>query len=278
MRSAFLIGVIALGSLAGSSFGQAQHVASSPGIAAAPSAHAVPLANSASHPAANHHSAVAGSPATGRPAASKPNSRDIDTLGASTMAPRFVGPVSPGGFVNPLGGTSGGHRHPKKTGTSQLLIFGGGFGYVADDSQLAAEEQTQDEDQNQADGQQSGGQQESQYAAVQPSRGHREPPQQVSHDAAPDAESGPVAPIPDVGSFTLVTRGGFRLDAVAFTRSNDRLVYITPDGGRRTIAMRDLDVDSTQRLNQELGTPIEIPSDDGAATKSNSKPSLGATN
>jgi hypothetical protein len=278
MRSAFLIGLIALGSLAGSSFGQAQHAASSPGIAPAPSGHAAPIANSGSHLGANHRSAVAGSPAARRSAASKPNPRDIDALGASTMAPRFVGPVSPGGFVNPLGGTNGGHQRSKKTGTNQLVIFGGGFGYVADDSQLAAEEQTQDDDQNQADGQQSGGQQESQYAAVQPSRGHREQPQEVADDTAQDAESGPVAPIPDVGSFTLVTRGGFRLDAVAFTRSNDRLVYITPDGGRRTIAMRDLDVDSTQRLNQELGTPIEIPSDDGAAAKPNSKPSLGATN
>lgn len=273
MRSAFLIGVIALGSLAGSSFGQAQHTAPSPGIAPAPSGHAAPIANSGSYSGANHRSAVAGSPAASRSAASKPNPRDIDALGASTMAPRFVGPVSPGGFTNPLGGTNGGHRHPRKTGTNQLVIFGGGFGYVADDSQLAAEEQTQDEDQNQADGQQSGGQQESQYAAVQPSRGHREQPEQVANDTAQDAESGPVAPIPDVGSFTLVTRGGYRLDAVAFTRSNDRLVYITPDGGRRTIAMRDLDVDSTQRLNQELGTPIELPSDGGAAANPNSKPS-----
>ena len=275
MRSAFLIGVIALGSLASSSFGQGQHAASSPGIAPA---HAAPIANSGSHASANHRSGSVASVAVGRSVISKPNPGDIETLSASTMAPRFVGPVSPGGFINPLRGTNGGHQHSKKTGTNQLVIFGGGFGYVADDSQLAAEEQTQDEDQNQADGQQSGGQQESQYAAVQPSRGHREQPQQVANDTAQDAESGQVAPIPDVGSFTLVTRSGFRLDAVAFTRSNDRLVYITPDGGRRTIAMRDLDVDSTQRLNQELGTPIEIPSDDGAAAKPNSKPSLGATN
>jgi hypothetical protein len=277
MKSGLLVGVIALGSLAGSAFGQGQHAAS-PGIAAAPAAHAAPMANSASRPGANHHSAVAGSVPVGRSAVSKPSSRDIDALGASTMAPRFVGPVSPGGFMNPLVGNNGGHRHPKKNGTNELVIFGGGFGYVPDDSQSMAEEQTQDEDQGQTDSQKSGGQQESQYAAIQQTPHVRQQPQQVANDAAQNAESDAVPPLPDVGSFTLVTRGGYRLDAVAFTRSNDRLIYITPDGGRRTIAMRDLDVDSTQRLNQELGTPIEIPSDGGAITKPNSKPSTEGTN
>ena len=276
MRSGLLIGVIALGSLAGSSFGQGQHAASSSAIAPAPTAHAAPMATSVSHPAANHHSAATGSLTVGRSAISKPNPRDIDALGASTMAPRFVGPVSPGGFINPLGGTNGGHRHPKKNGANELVIFGGGFGYVPDDSQSMTEDQAQDEDQ--VEGQKSGGQQESPYAPMQRTSDLREQPQQVANEAAQDAGSGAVSPLPDVGSFTLVTRGGYRLDAVAFTRSNDRLVYITPDGGRRTIAMRDLDVDSTQRLNQELGTPIEIPADGDAAAKPNSKPSSEGTN
>ena len=271
MRSGFLIGVIALGSLAGSSFGQGQHAAS-PGMAAAPVAHTAPISNSASRPAANHHNAVA----VGRSPMPKPTSRDIDALGASTMAPRFVGPVSPGGFVNPLGGTGGGRRHQKKNATNELLIFGGGFGYVPDDSQFTADDPAQGEDET--DSQKSGGQQESQYATIQQTPSVRQQPQQVANDndAAPDEESRAIPPLPDVGSFTLVTRGGYRLDAVAFTRSNDRLVYITPDGGRRTIAMRDLDVDSTQRLNQELGTPIEIPSDSGSVAKPN--PSGEGTN
>lgn len=270
MRSGLLIGVIALGSLAGSASGQGQHAGSS-GIAPAPTAHAASVANSASHPAANHHSAVSTSVGVAKSPTAKSTSREIDALGASTMAPRFVGPVSPGGFINPLGGNNGSHRHPKKPGTNELVIFGGGFGYFPDDSQLTAEEQTQDEDQGQTDGQKSGGQQDSQYAAMPQNSDLRQQPRQVVNDTLQDAESDALPPLPDVGSFTLVTRGGYRLDAVAFTRSNDRLVYITPDGGRRSIAMRDLDVDSTQRLNQELRTPVEIPSDGAATAEPNSK-------
>ena len=278
MRSALLSGVIALGSLAGSSFAQGQHAAVSAGYAAPPvAAHPAPGASSTFHATANHHPASATAPAAARTGASKPNSRsNVDTLGASTMAPRFVGPVPVGGFINPLGGTNRVHGLPKNKPTNELIIFGGGYGYgyVPDDSQLQAQDQSQD----QGDGQQSGGQQESQYAVAQQASDLRGQRQQGANDQAPVVEPEPAAPLPDVGSFTLVTRGGYRLEAVAFTRSNDRLVYITPDGGRRTIAVRDLDLDSTQRLNQELGTPIDIPGDDAPATKQNTKPSAPAIN
>jgi hypothetical protein len=277
MKSALLVGVIALGSLAGSCFAQGQHAAVSAGQPAPAIAHATPARASVAHAAGNHHSATTASAGVARAGNPRPNPRDVDALGAWTMAPRFVGPVSPDGFTNPPGGTNRSHRRSKNAGSSELILFGGGYGYAPDDSQLQGQEQTQDEGQDQADDQQSGGQQQPQYAAAQQVR-DRGRQQEGRSDQAQGAESEPAAPLRDVGSFRLVTRGGYQLDAVAFTRSNDRLVYITPDGGRRTIAVRDLDLDSTQRLNQELGTPIEIPSDDAPAASQNSKPAAETAN
>jgi hypothetical protein len=74
--------------------------------------------------------------------------------------------------------------------------------------------------------------------------------------AAPEASES--APLPDVGEFTLILRNGSQIHAVAFTRIDDKIVYITPSGGRRTLAVADLDTDSTERTNQENGTPLQL--------------------
>ncbi|MGC1602265.1 MAG: hypothetical protein WA757_18650, partial [Candidatus Acidiferrales bacterium] len=65
--------------------------------------------------------------------------------------------------------------------------------------------------------------------------------------------------LPDEGEFTLILRSGQEIEAVAFTRVDDRIVYITTGGGRRTVNVHELDVDATVRLNQERGTPLQIP-------------------
>jgi hypothetical protein len=77
----------------------------------------------------------------------------------------------------------------------------------------------------------------------------------------PPEDSRPIeaaAPLPDEGEFTLVLRNGKQLQAAAFTRMSDRIVYITPDGGRRTVAVGDLDSVATQRVNQERGVPLQL--------------------
>jgi len=66
-------------------------------------------------------------------------------------------------------------------------------------------------------------------------------------------------PVEDVGQFVLVLRNGSQLQTVAFTRSNDHIVYVTTDGFRRTLALSDLDTGATIRINEERGTPLEIP-------------------
>ncbi len=77
---------------------------------------------------------------------------------------------------------------------------------------------------------------------------------QPASEAAPEAQ-----PVPDVGEFTLVLRNGTRIQAVAFTSSNGNIVYITADGSRRTIALGDLDSETTVRVNEERGTPLQLP-------------------
>jgi hypothetical protein len=81
------------------------------------------------------------------------------------------------------------------------------------------------------------------------------PPSQQDADQPGPEDS---APLPDVGQFTLVLQNGTQLQAVAFTRMNDRIVYITADGSRRSIAVTDLNSDATVRVNEERGTPLQF--------------------
>ena len=73
---------------------------------------------------------------------------------------------------------------------------------------------------------------------------------------APEVSSAPVA---DVGEFILVERDGSQIPAVAFTRQNDRIVYVTRQGMRRSMGIVDLDPDATVRVNEERGTPLQLP-------------------
>jgi hypothetical protein len=82
----------------------------------------------------------------------------------------------------------------------------------------------------------------------------------VGQQSAVQSAEQPVAPpLPDSGQFTLVMRDGKQVEAVAFTHMKDKIVYITVDGSRRTIALNDLDADATIRVNQERGTPLQLP-------------------
>jgi hypothetical protein len=73
------------------------------------------------------------------------------------------------------------------------------------------------------------------------------------------AEQEAQPPLPDEGEFTLVLTDGTWIQVVAFTHSNDKIVYITSAGSRYTIAANELDSDSTLRVNQERGTPLQSP-------------------
>jgi len=86
------------------------------------------------------------------------------------------------------------------------------------------------------------------------------PAEQSTAEAPPSAEPAAVEqpPLPDVGQFVLALHDGTQIQAVAFTRQNDRIVYITTDGRRKSIAIGDLDTAATRRLNDERGTPLQL--------------------
>jgi len=84
-------------------------------------------------------------------------------------------------------------------------------------------------------------------------------PPAVQAAQQPEAQAAPEAPLPDVGQFVLVLRNGTRIQAVAFTTSGSNIIYITADGSRRTIALADLDSETTIRVNDERGTPLQLP-------------------
>lgn len=122
-------------------------------------------------------------------------------------------------------------------GGAYYLLGGGGYYYLPTDSDQSDEGPS--------------------VASAQPQ------PQVIVLQQAPPAEqaSQPApeqAPLPDVGQFVLVLRDGSKLQAVAFTRSNDKIVYITAEGSRRTISASDLDSAATIQVNQERGTPLQL--------------------
>jgi len=106
------------------------------------------------------------------------------------------------------------------------------------------------------------------YYPAEPSETEQAPqeqgaPAQTEAPAREYAEQLPApvesAPLEDVGQFILALRNGSRVEAVAFTRANDHIIYVTADGFRRSLALSDLDSDATIKINEERGTPLEIP-------------------
>jgi hypothetical protein len=145
-------------------------------------------------------------------------------------------------------------RRRPKTASGFIFLDGGGA-YVLpvdpgadvnpDADAQAAQDQGQDQGQNQ------GAPQE------RAQQGSQRPEQAEPNDARLAQEQS--ESLPDEGEFTLILRSGQEIETVAFTRVDDSIVYITTGGGRRTLAIRELDVDATVRLNQERGTPLQIP-------------------
>jgi hypothetical protein len=75
----------------------------------------------------------------------------------------------------------------------------------------------------------------------------------------PSAEEAPAANGPDNSEFILVRRDGTQIVAGAFVRHDKQIVYITPEGARRTMQFSDLDEDATILINQERGTSLQLP-------------------
>lgn len=76
---------------------------------------------------------------------------------------------------------------------------------------------------------------------------------------SPAPPTGEAAPVPDIGNFLFVLRDGTTAAAVAFAIDNDRIVYISPEGARRTLPLSALDRAATLARNAERGTTLLLP-------------------
>lgn len=125
-------------------------------------------------------------------------------------------------------------------------------GVPTDDEQQA---EAYPPDEGQPDQQQQGQQQPQVIIVREEAQGGNE-----SAEAQPSAPPEEQAPVRDEGEFLLIFRDGHSERAAAFTRSGDQVVYITPDGLRQSTAISEIDMDATQRVNQERGTPLQLTS------------------
>jgi hypothetical protein len=77
-------------------------------------------------------------------------------------------------------------------------------------------------------------------------------------NAAPNATPAAAPTIRDVGEFVFVRRDGRILFASAFYVSGGVLQFVTPDGVRRTVPVTELDADATRKMNETLGTTVDL--------------------
>jgi len=127
-------------------------------------------------------------------------------------------------------------------------LSGPGF-YLADGGYYEAPSDAGETDQNEQ-------QPETQQATGNQEQG----PGRSAEASAPSGQQAASESLPEyVGQFVLVLRNGTQIQAVAFSRSGDRIVYITTDGLRRSLALADVDTQSTVRINEERGTPVQLP-------------------
>jgi hypothetical protein len=125
-----------------------------------------------------------------------------------------------------------------------LSVFGAGGYYVpaAIDGESSPQEEAQENDSNQqAD------------SNPQPSE------QESSAAGAARSNSNPDSPEEPLAEFVFVQRDGRTLFAVAYTTWNDKVQYVTKEGLRRSVALDSLDLDATQKLNEERGNTIHLP-------------------
>lgn len=267
MRHRWLIGLAAAALLAIPAGVQAQRGGGAGGMRAGVPSGAMSFSGGTTHSAAIrsipsvtvHNGSSAGRPRTN------------PFTGYGAVAPyRFtgVGGNSPLGVraphVGPIRVGNGGNRNhaprnPRGGSPQFVFLSGGGYYYagpVADDD---SEGQTQDAtDQRDVVADQGNDRQEADDQQP-PDDQQRDFPSDAVNSPMPAPERQEAAPLPDVGSFALVMRDGTQVDALAFTRTQDKIIYITPDGGRRTVAASDIDSDSTARVNEERGTPLQLP-------------------
>jgi hypothetical protein len=87
-------------------------------------------------------------------------------------------------------------------------------------------------------------------------------PASVAYDSPAASAGAPAASSAsgsqDVGTFILVKKDGTKVEAGAYYRQGDQIVYITPKGAKRTMLYSELDRDATHEINEERGTSLDL--------------------
>jgi hypothetical protein len=109
---------------------------------------------------------------------------------------------------------------------------------------------------------------ESEPAADQPQESQQAPQptfivlqekaQQPATEQEPSVAPQPATPLPNISNFTLVLQNGKKIEAIAFTRVGDQVVYITSDGARHAIPASELNPSATEQLNADRGTQFRL--------------------
>jgi hypothetical protein len=198
---------------------------------------------------------------------------DVPSRHAGLSSSALRNPNSGNRVFAPSGPPLGGRRNPLPVTTPRVVyILGVGGYYVGapvDESAGTPQDAAQESDEvegQQADQQQAGAPSDRNGDRGAERNGERadnrdDGPSEANAAAPADErqEAERQEPLPDVGTLTLVLCDGSRLDVVAFTMTQGQVVYITPEGRRLTISAGILDTDATQRVNQERGTPMQLP-------------------
>ncbi len=192
-----------------------------------------------------------------------------------TPATLPLGPLPPpplGGFVNSVTGATGacnrrgsypltGLNACAPTTGVVLPFFAGGIyipvPYYVDAS--AAPEQPAD--------------QQEEAVNEPPDSNPREGEEGAAVPVAPSRSYAPSNSINEsLAQFVFVQRDGTKFYAVAYSFLNDKLHYVTKDGARRSVALDSLDFDATQKLNENLGNTINLPSLPASGVAANEEP------
>lgn len=89
-------------------------------------------------------------------------------------------------------------------------------------------------------------------------------PQAAAPEPAPAKEAPAEEPaakaVRETPEYVFVRRDGLLLFAVAFLSASEHLDYITREGQRRRVPLSALDLEATQRFNEERGLTFRLPS------------------
>ncbi|MGB7844166.1 MAG: hypothetical protein WBL63_01000 [Candidatus Acidiferrum sp.] len=77
--------------------------------------------------------------------------------------------------------------------------------------------------------------------------------------AASSRSNATYTPSEPVAEYVFVKRDGSTFNAVAYILLKDKIQYVTKDGLRRSVAIDSLDLDATQKSNEERGNIVTLP-------------------